>query len=683
MEHAAAAPHREYSFGPFTLFPERQLLLSGTTALRIGGRALDILTALVERPGELLTKRELMARAWPTTVVDDSNLKVNMAGLRRVLGEGGEEPRYIATIVGRGYRFVAEVQSPKPPEPPGRTDPGGHGHNLPAATRRIVGRESAVAGLQRDINEARLVSLVGPGGVGKTTVALAAAYRKLVDFKGGVWLVDLASLKDPALMPDAIAIAVGMAAHTANVLAALCSFLRDRELLLLLDSCEHLVDAAAACAMRLLNETSKLRILVTSREPLGLPGERVRRLPGLGAPPVATSADSLQALAFPAVELFVERAIDRLGSFTLRDADVPVVAEICRRLDGLALAIELAAARVDAFGVGEILSLLNARFRLLKGRRSGPDRHQTLSAAIDWSFDLLSRVEQIILCRLSVFAGAFDLESALNVVVDDGLPPSEVTEGIVNLIAKSLLAAAPGHGDLEYRLLDTTRGYAMEKLDAQPDQEGVRRRHAQHALEVTQHAGAEGSRLEREEWIERFGDRVDDIRLALDWALSPRGSAALAIRLTVAAVPFWERLSRLEECRRFVERAMACSDATDLSPDDEMVLCLASGGAQLFTHGLMPEVRQLFVRALVLAEQLGRADLRRECLKRVSEYQLWADDSESSLQVSAAVHALESAESDLSALANADVLAGSALHHPGELHHGVYRSFGEADMRRA
>ena len=695
--NVAEWPRRKFAFGPFTLLPDRQLLLNDDVPLRIGGRALDILTALVERPGELVTKRELMARAWPTTVVDESNLKVNMAGLRRVLGEGVGDPRFIATVVGRGYRFVGDVHSPGPAGAAEPTDPAASAtadepplrrHNLPTGTTRIVGRAEAIATLRLDLDGARLVSLVGPGGIGKTTVALAVAQGALPSFKDGAWLVDLAPLKDPSLVPNAIAIALGLAAHSANMLAALCGYLHEREILLVLDSCEHLVDAAAACVNRLLAEAPRVRILVTSREPLCLQGERVRRLPGLETPPApsassasasasasaasasaaAPAMDRAKALSFPAVELFVERASDRLETFHLSDADAPAVAEICRRLDGLALAIELAATRVDAFGIGEILALLNDRFRLLKGRRSGPDRHQTLMATIDWSFDLLSPCDQTILCRLSVFAGAFTLSSAVAVAADDGIGPVDVVEGVATLVAKSLLAAEPGEVDLVYRLLDTTRGYASEKLAARDDPDAVRWRHARHVLELAGHARTDGDALTQAAWIARYGETIADMRMALDWSFSRPAHAALGVRLTVAAIPLWERLSLLEECRLFVKRALENSHATDRTPRDELTLSLASGGAQLFTRGPMPEVKALFLQALAIADGLGRGDLRLECLKRLSEYHLWEGDSRASLEVSAEIRVLASAQGDLAAIANADAHAGSALHYLGDLH---------------
>ena len=352
----AQRPSRSFAFGPFVLIPERQLLLKGEAPVRIGSRALDILTALVERPGQLVSKQELLSRVWPNTIVEEGNLKVNMAALRRALGERPGAAQYIATVIGRGYRFVAPVQSFESVGP--SFDAGvasTHLHNLPTGTTRIVGRADAIDAIRQELMESRLVSIVGPGGIGKTTVALAAAEQAIGLPRDGVWLVDLAPLKDPSLVPNAIATAIGLAAHSASMLPALGGYLRDREMLLVLDSCEHVIDAVASCAGRILADAAGVKILATSREPLRVKGERVRRLPGLGTPSASSGLKAEEALVFPAIQLFVDRATDRLELFRLSDADAPMAAEICRRLDGLALAIELAATRIDAFGVGGLL----------------------------------------------------------------------------------------------------------------------------------------------------------------------------------------------------------------------------------------------------------------------------------------------------------------------------------------
>jgi len=298
---------RSFSFGPFTLVPDRLLLLRDNVPVRIGGRAIDILQVLVEQAGTVVSKRELMARVWPKAVVDDSNLKVNVAVLRRALEDGGPgDPRYIATVVGRGYRFIAPLTVGDPSDiAVTPTVSSARRHNMPTATTRLIGRADVISAIQHDLQLSRLVTIVGAGGIGKTTVALAVAERAMDSFQDGVWFVDLSHFKDPTLVPAAVATAVGVSAHSHDLLAALCTSLQDREMLLLLDSCEHVIEAAAACATQILTRAADVKILVTSREPLLTQGERVRRLPGLAIPNTTSNLTADEALAYPAIQLFV------------------------------------------------------------------------------------------------------------------------------------------------------------------------------------------------------------------------------------------------------------------------------------------------------------------------------------------------------------------------------------------
>ena len=507
---------RSFAFGPFTLVPERQLLMRGDAPVRIGGRALDILVALIERPGELVSKRELMARVWPRTVVEEANLKVNVAALRRTLGDGGpDDARYIATVTGRGYQFIAPVTTSDSSDLALTSAAATtRRHNLPTGTTRIVGRADAIDAIRRDFEVSRLVTIVGPGGIGKTTVALAVAELALGSFRDGVWLVDLALLKDPNLAPNTIATAIGLSGNSVNTLSALCESLRDREMLLVLDSCEHIIDAAASCASKILAEAADVKVLVTSREPLLVPGERVRRLSGLGTPPSSPHLNAEEALTFPAIQLFVDRATDRLESFKLSDSDAPTVAEICRRLDGLALAIEFAATRVDSFGVGGLLKQLNDRFRLLIGRRAGPERHRTLTATLDWSYSLLSDSEAALLRAVSVFAGVFDIDGA-SAVAD--VAPAETAERLAQLAAKSLLATDLDADHIAYRLLETTRTYCLERLRVSGEDHAVRQRHAEHMCTTLERAASEWAQRPAGEWGSAYGRVIDDLRGALTW----------------------------------------------------------------------------------------------------------------------------------------------------------------------
>jgi predicted ATPase/DNA-binding winged helix-turn-helix (wHTH) protein len=470
---------RSFAFGPFVLNPEQQKLVEDQTPVALGGRALDILTALVERPGAVLTKNELIARAWPNLIVEEGNLKVNIAALRRALGEKAGSLQYIATVTGRGYRFVAPVQSgPAAHAVPESRFVAGPS-NLPPAMATIVGRAGDIAEIHDGLAAERVLSIVGAGGMGKTTVAVAVAERFAARVRDGAWFVDLSRLADPALVPNAIAEAIGLKAQASTVLADLLDHLRERNLLLVLDNCEHLIEAAAACARQILAEAPEVRILATSREPLRINGERVYRLPPLDAPPIEPRLQAQALLAFPAARLFIERATARNRMFQVQDDDAPVVAEICQRLDGLALAIELAATRTDAFGVRELLGLLDGSFRLLGGLRSWPERHQTLTATIDWSYNLLSDAERAVLRRLSVFPGAFSLQPAC-VIAGDECELARTIDDLANLVDKSLVTAELSGSGVSYRLLDTTRAYALRKLAESDEADHVRQRYAQH-----------------------------------------------------------------------------------------------------------------------------------------------------------------------------------------------------------
>src|SRR3954468_8519968 len=340
------------AFGPFRLLPAQRLLLEGDNPVRLGSRAFDILATLLERPGEVIGKDELVSRAWPKTFVEDSNLKIQVSALRRTLGDGQGGRRYIATIPGRGYNFVAPVRFEKPPQSPlPATTALAAAHNLPLAATRVIGRADVVATLVSRLAQERLLTIVGPGGMGKTTVALAVAESMIGDYEQGVWLVDLAPLGDPRLVPSAVATVLGLEVRTENPLPGLVAGLRDKRMLLLLDNCEHVIDAAASLGAGVLTGVPRVNILATSREPLGVAGEHEHRLGPLGSPPTSSGLTAAEAAAFPAVQLFVERVTGIVDDFALTDANALLVSEICSRLDGLPLAIEFAAPRVEVLGV--------------------------------------------------------------------------------------------------------------------------------------------------------------------------------------------------------------------------------------------------------------------------------------------------------------------------------------------
>jgi predicted ATPase/DNA-binding winged helix-turn-helix (wHTH) protein len=463
------------AFGPFRLFAAQHLLLEHEKPLRLGSRALEILTVLVENPGEVVTKEELVARVWPDTFVEEGNLRVHMAALRRALGDGQAGSRYVVTVPGRGYRFVAPVSvlEPSAPAPPKSSEEAAS--NLPLLLTRMVGRAEIVAALAVQLAQRRFITIVGAGGIGKTTVAVAIADAVTPNYRDKVAFVDLSPLTDAALIPSMVAAVLGLPTHSENALTALVAFLSDKEMLLVLDSCEHVADAVANLVERVREAAPGVHILATSREPLRAAGERLYRLLPLGVPPSSVRLNAEEALAFPAIQLFVERAGAVLDGFELTDANAPIVADICRRLDGIALAIELAAGRIDAFGLRELAARLDDRFRLLtRGRRTALPRHQTLGTTLDWSYQLLPESERTVLHRLAAFAGRFTLE-AVEAVISGG---ESIVNQVANLVAKSLITADIGGDVVYYRLLETTRAYALDKLEESGERSEYARRHA-------------------------------------------------------------------------------------------------------------------------------------------------------------------------------------------------------------
>lgn len=456
-----------YSFGSFHLLPAQQILLNGDIRVRLGSRALQILALLIERAGELVPKEELIARAWPDTCVAESNLKVQIAALRRAFSTGADCRQFIATSNGRGYRFVATVERA-----------GAHiqwtagsaavrraSNNLPALTERILGRKAAVSALTEQLTQHRFLTLAGTGGIGKTTVAVAVAQRLLGSYPDGIWFLDLTLIRDPRLIPSALGSALGIRVDATDPVTELLRSLRDRQLLIVLDGCERLVTAAAAFATQLVRAVRNAHVLVTSRECLRVPGERVHRLAPLEVPPVTPLLTAAEVTAYSAAELFVERATASVQHFKLADVDAAAVAEICRQLDGLPLAIELAATRMDAFSPRELLGLLqNRRDILAQSARSALPRHQTLAAALDWSYELLSDTERVLLRHLSVFDAPFSIDSASAIAADTAIPRLTVTETLANLVSKSLVCAQSSAGKTLYSLLKTTRAYAFEKF---------------------------------------------------------------------------------------------------------------------------------------------------------------------------------------------------------------------------
>src|SRR6185437_3332516 len=452
------------AFGRFRLLPAQQLLLRDGHPVAIGGRALQVLVTLAQRAGEVVSNKELTAAVWPDTFVEESNLRVHVANLRRALWDGQDGSRYVVNVPGRGYSFVASVAiEGTPTDRPTPASEAIPRTSLPPSPARVLGRGEIIETICASIPKRRLITLVGPSGIGKTTVALAVARRLAAAYRHGVAFIDFASIGGHEMVPSRFSAAFGLPITADDSLPQVLSYLRDRHVLLLLDSCEHVIEAVAGVAEAIAGGAESVHILATSLEPLRAAGEHVVRLQPLATPAPAADMTAAEALTFPGVQLLVERASASQDGFVLSDADAPCAAEICRRLDGIALAIELAAGCAATFGLRELASRLDDRFRLLTGgRRTALPRHQTLAATLDWSYGLLSERGRLLLRRLAVFNGGFAIEGAAAIFA--GADDVDVLEQLADLVAKSLVVSESAVGPARFRLLDTTRLYGLEKL---------------------------------------------------------------------------------------------------------------------------------------------------------------------------------------------------------------------------
>ena len=600
----------------------------------LGSRAREILVALVERAGKVVKKNELRERVWPDTIVEEGTLRVHIAALRRALGDRGTGSRYVENVTGHGYRFIAPVTRCDNGRPVSLDSdlPVERLNNLPALLSRVIGREHVVTTLTHKLGERRLMTIVGPGGIGKTTVAVSTANELAPSYAHGVCFVDLGSVSDPSVIPVTVASALGLPMVDADPMPGIVATLKHKHLLMVLDNCEHLVDGVAALAEKLLSGAQGIHILATGREPLRAKGEWVLRLGPLELPPPSAAVTASAALAFPAIQLFTERVTANLESFELTDSDVPVVADICRRVDGLPLAIELAAARVAQLGIRELAARLDDRLRVLTGgRRTALMRHQTLRATLDWSYELLSAFEQLVWRRLAVFAGPFDVASACLVAAEADGDSSEVLEALINLGSKSLLGMHSMEGQAVYRMLETSRAYALEKLAGSEESDEIRRRHARLCCGWGDAAPARGLK-NANEWLAANGHKIDDVRIALDWCFSARGDALLGIELTAASAPFWFTLCLLNEYRERIALALkVLADTTPPQPALELQLNTALGDTLVYTRGSSSEATTAFVSALGLAERLDHFMYRKRALWGLWINRIMAADYRSAL----------------------------------------------------
>jgi predicted ATPase/DNA-binding winged helix-turn-helix (wHTH) protein len=633
-------------FGPFRLRIGERLLQRDGVAIDIGSRSLDVLVALIERAGEVISQRDLIARAWVGLVVDEANLRVNIANLRKCLGQGVDGARYIVNIPGRGYSFVAPVsrrrlqptsrltQAPQSqPDSPANADSmpdlTALQYGLPEKNSRLIGRDDSIAEVVHLLETHRFVSIVGTGGMGKTSVAVCVAHEMLDPFDGAVYFVDISSLTDSSLVPSTIASVLGLKVQLHDPMPSIVAFLSARRALVVLDNCEHLIEKAVDIAERLHKSAPHTHVLTTSRELLRANGEHVYVLPPLESPPPTGDLTATDAMSFPAVQLFLERAAAAGVREPLTNDMAAIAGEICRRMDGIALAIELAASRVRSHGVHGTAELLNSRFNLLwQGRRSALPRHQTLQAMLDWSYNLLSETDRRVLCRLSVFVGSFDLEAVRWVATDDSIDEMGATAAVGSLLDKSLLSSPALHGLSSLRLLETTRAYASKMLAESAEFSAVSRKLAEYL--IAQFAREGNGRVG---FADRLTVQVGNIRAALAWAFAEAGDSPMGVRLAALAAPIFLKLCLLAECHHWCSLARSRLGAqagtfTHLALQESLAI------SAMFTRGNSAEVRESIEDGLQLAQALGDQQRELALLAGLHIYMTRVGDFKGAIEVS-------------------------------------------------
>jgi predicted ATPase len=531
-----------------------------------------------------------------------------------------DEPQWVARILELGAAAHAHTSEADALQPIAEAKPTPH--NLPIQLTSFIGREKEIIEIKRLLSEGesrvRLLTLTGHGGCGKTRLALQSALSLLDDFRDGIWLIELAPLADPVLVPQTVANILGLKEEAGRpILSTLTDHLRGKRILLILDNCEHLVQASAQFAYALLHACPDVHILTTSREMLGVSGEHALVVSSLSMPDPHESPSVELLNQYEAVKLFAERARTVMPGFTLTDENSIAITQICQRLDGIPLALELAAARLRMLPVEQIAARLNDSFRLLTGgSRTVLPRHQTLQALIDWSYELLTHSEQVVFRRLAVFAGGWTLEAAEAVCIGKGIKTDEVFDLLARLLDKSLVLAEEHSKTARYRMLETIRQYALAKLAASGEADAVRRRHAEYYLGLAE-AGGSWTTSFQPAWFDRMEIEHDNPRAALAWSLSAPGGGELGLRLAAAVMLFWTGRGYWSEGRGWLEGALAYAKIEMVDHTHAWALALRGLGQLLSNQGNYAAGQTYFTDSLKCYQELGDVSASAAILQRL------------------------------------------------------------------
>jgi len=654
------------SFGPYLLRANLRLLERDGVAVQLGDRAFDILCVLTEHAGAIVSNRELIARVWGKVVVGAGSLRFHINALRKALAREDAQTQYIRNVARRGYMFSAPVRATTLDPPGGTSSQRFELARLPRRPTDIIGRAAEIKEVAGLLSQSRFVTLVGSGGVGKTTVALELAYilREQFDL---VCFVDLDAIKDPSWVARAVAAALGLVVSSASPVSSLIAYCRDKRVLLILDSCERVLEASATLSEQILEGCAAVAVLATSQEALRAGGERAYLVGPLRAPTDVTQLSAAAALSYPAVELFIARARAALPQFQLTANNGPHIAAICRSVAGIPLAIELAAGRVGTLALPSIAQLLDTQFALTwPGRRTAAERHRTLGGAIAWAIDLLNEDERAVLRRLAVFSAPFTLEAAQCVACGGDISPAAAATALWNLVARSLVSSSCADGATHFWLLGVTRAFASRMLEESGESILSAQRHAIFFCEFLESTYAGSTETIRGAVWHSHAACLANVRSALDWTLRHESDTKLISRLAAAAGPFFLDLSLLSDCVHWAQIGLDALDQSQRGSLCELELQASLGLSLFFGRGGLEQAHSHLNRALQLAEEHRDPYNQMRLLGALNIFHHRTGDLREALRLAETAELVATSLGDPACLAMANWLLGTSMHLLGD-----------------